>query len=221
MKDINLTHIKKDNPFLSILIPTVPKRKQQLDNLLSHLNRFIDTLDLSIEIIIAEDDFIHPVGFKRNYLRKLSYESGVKYSCFIDDDDLVTEEFFKSFKECYDRDNDVCAVIGTRTINGKSGAKFENSIRHKKYTRIGNAFNMYINHLCPIKNELVYDIEFPDINTAEDTIWSRRLQESNRIKSEYYNRGKVMYLYNFSYEGTLTQKPGQIQIYKENMHKYR
>ena len=80
------------NTLLSILIPTLNLRIGYLNRLLSTLQNQIikNNLYSEIEIIIFSDEFENTLGHKRN---KLCEESKGKYVLYIDDDDMVSDDF--------------------------------------------------------------------------------------------------------------------------------
>lgn len=77
---------------LSILIPTVPIRKNLLDNLLSILNKQIkdNNLENRVEVLVFEDNFENSVGKKRNILCE---RAKGKYVLVLDDDDMISDDF--------------------------------------------------------------------------------------------------------------------------------
>lgn len=214
----NVIRIGSEDPFLSVLIPTVESRKESLNRLVLELNRICLERSYSIEIITLLDNFENTVGVKRTRLRELST---APYSCFIDDDDMVSEQFMENAFQCYKLDLDCCKVIGLRTNDGKEDSTFELSIRNLKLIKLRNKYLNYVSHLNPIKNELCRDIPFPDMTTGEDTLWSERLMKMKVIKNEYNKGHKPTYFYNFSSRETLTQKKHQLENFRNEMHKYR
>jgi|688.fasta_scaffold341942_1 hypothetical protein len=91
---------------LSILIATVPPRKNYLNRLLTSLQNQIVNNNLQdlIEIVIYKDNFEKSLGEKRNFLIENSLG---KYVVFIDDDDMVSDDYCK----------DIFEVIRTKDVD--------------------------------------------------------------------------------------------------------
>ena len=71
---------------LSILIPTIPSRYEQYGELLSVLMPQVSE-HKNVEVLTLSDNYIVPIGEKRNKL--ISMAQG-KYVAFVDDDDMVS-----------------------------------------------------------------------------------------------------------------------------------
>ncbi len=72
---------------LSILIPTVPRRKESLDRLLSVL---YSQLKDEVELIVMLDNKKRTLGYKRREMMTLAQG---EYVVFIDDDDDITTDY--------------------------------------------------------------------------------------------------------------------------------
>ena len=72
---------------LSILIPTVPRRKESLDRLLSVLYPQIKD---EVELIVMLENKKRTLGYKRREMMTLAQG---EYVVFIDDDDDITTDY--------------------------------------------------------------------------------------------------------------------------------
>ena len=77
---------------LSLLVPTVPGREPKLAQLLDRLDKQI-ALRKDVELLVLRDNRSMPIGDKRN--KMLSLARGA-YVAFIDDDDMVSEDYVAS-----------------------------------------------------------------------------------------------------------------------------
>ena len=91
---------------LSILIPSIPERKNKLDNLLNELNRQKKSYEVEILTSVTEK-YIEgglSVGAKRDLLVQ---KAKGKYLCFLDDDDYLSPDYLDSIIEYTKQNTDV------------------------------------------------------------------------------------------------------------------
>ena len=151
---------------LSILICTIPSRKPMLERLLKVLTPNKDT-----EIIINDNP--GSIGAKRNSL--LRYAIG-EYITFIDDDDLVTEDYISKILNAITHKPDCCSLHGIITTNGANPRPFIHSLKYKSWFEKDNVYYRYPNHLNCVKRSLALATMFPEIDHGEDANYSDRLQ---------------------------------------------
>lgn len=176
---------------LSILIPTIKKRKLVFNRLMTELVRQIG--DLPIEIIHTDEEPPVTIGTKRNKL--LSLAKG-KYVCFFDDDDYPTEDYIPTIFEGIIKDVDCVYLRGVMTTNGKNPEIFEHSIKYNLYKTTGNEikYERFPNHLNTIRASIAKQFKFPESNWGEDTQWATLVFQSGLIKTEHYS-DKILYQY--------------------------
>lgn len=186
---------------LSILICTIEGREIQFSNLFNELNKQIseNNLENDIEILYKKDkrgDFT--IGHKR---QKLLEESKGKYIIYIDDDDMIHNEYCKIIINVIKNTNaDMIGYKLQRIVNTNKPELVDCSLKYKKW------FNSPINEFSyvrdidikvPIKRELVLKCGFRDIslldNLSEDYYFAKDVRE--HIKTEFYI-DEVMYYYN-------------------------
>ncbi len=180
---------------LSILICSLNGREHYLEKLLNVLSHQICD---SVEIIIESDNGELPIGEKRNVL--LNKSKG-KYVCFIDDDDLVSDDYISLI---LDKSNSNPDVIGFELEYYIDGELQGIAYHSKKYSKWSDSiskdskYNMVYyrcpNHLNPIKRDIVMEIMYPPINHGEDKIFSE-LIHTKLITEEYID--KPIYFYYF------------------------
>jgi glycosyltransferase involved in cell wall biosynthesis len=182
------------NPKLSILICTLPERKD-------FLNRLFDILDsqLSCDVEVHTDPWPKPftIGQKRNHL--LLKAKG-DYICFIDDDDRVSENYISLLMEGINKGIDCCSLTGIITEDGNNPLVFQHSIKYQQYKTNPEGmpvrYERYPNHLNCIKASIAKQFRFPEINHGEDTDFATQIFKSGLIKTEHWIED-VIYHYDY------------------------
>jgi len=195
-------------PILSILIPTLVGRERQLKNLLSkfnqesidafpHCDARIEFKKKPVEIFIAKDDRQITIGMKRNNL--LVAAQG-KYVAFIDDDDIVSDDYIDLLLNAAEADCDCASLKGEITIDGGKPEIFEHSLKYNEWKTNPEGseirYERYPNHLSLIRASIAKQFKFPEINHGEDHDWSKQIHESGLLKNEYYIP-EIIYYYNY------------------------
>lgn len=185
---------------LSVLIPTLPDRKNFLFDLLDELHYQMEYWDVEseVEIIIDDTEKHLSIGAKR---QRLLEKANGEYIVFIDDDDMILNDYLWVIVSGIKSDKpDVVSFNGYMTTNGKNRENFK--IRKDfpyitiKDTSGKNEYLRYNNHLSPIKREIALKIGYKDLSFAEDYDYAKRLKDSSLIKTEYYFDGD---LYHYKY----------------------
>lgn len=192
---------------LSLLIPTITKRKLLLQDLLfvfdnqinqnftSNNETEIDIITYNdIEILFFMNDSLQ-IGTKRNRLLEVSKG---EYVCFFDDDDLPSKDYISTLLEAIETNPDCVSLRGIMTTNGSNPEIFEHSLKYKAWETTKNKikYERYPNHLNCIRADIAKQFKFPEVNHGEDYNWSKQLHESGLLKNEYYTE-KVLYYYKF------------------------
>lgn len=181
---------------LSVLIPTLPNRFEVFSNLMFDLKFQLQALDKTNDVEIITDDSIYKsIGEKRNYL--LNLVNG-EYVCFIDDDDKVSDDYFKTIFSAIENKPDNLSLKGIITIDGQLPKYFEHSIKYNEYKTTQNliTYERYPNHLNVIKTEIAKKFKFPETNFGEDTDWATQIKDSGLLKKETYI-DKILYYYRY------------------------
>lgn len=168
----------KSDVLLSILIASIPQRAYALLRLLKHLKSQVDWAE-KVEILV--DKSVGPTtGAKRNML--LHRATG-KYVCFIDDDDLVSDDYVSKVLAACGEDKD-CASITGWAVFDKRSKLFQNTLQSPGWGEDAEKFYRTPNHLNAVKHELALSAGFPDVSVGEDHEYSRRLQPLLRTEAE-------------------------------------
>lgn len=178
---------------LSILICTIPERKDKFDLLYAKVNRLAK--NNSVQIIPNDSPRgTITIGAKRN---KLLTESIGEYVCFIDDDDDISDNYITEILKAIESKPD---CIGFKIMCDMEGVKQTAAISIKydwaenvdgfKYVRS-------IYHKTPVKREIALKCMFPDKSFGEDYEYSMRLKPY--LKNEAFIN-EFLYFYNYKYE---------------------
>lgn len=193
---------------LSILIPTIPSREKLLSELLIWLKPTNKT-----EILIFSDDCYHSIGAKRNYL--LSESTG-KFIVFIDDDDLVHENYCEIITNVIENENvDYIGYKMKRSFDGIAQTPEYHSIRYKECYKDTIASYRHISHTNPIKRAIAKSFRFPFITNGEDNQWCEKIYKSEMVKKEFFIDDYLYeqrYVSNKSFEHTFHSTKNNAQI---------
>lgn len=179
---------------LSLLICTIPKRKEMLDKLLFELRSQVSAGQYEVEILV--DPNPGTIGAKR---QRLLLAAQGDYVSFIDDDDEVATDYLKTIIPNLGV-VDAIGFEGEITTNGRNKKRFSISMHHGYHEKSG-VYYRFNNHLSPVKRSIALAIGYKDIPFAEDYDYALRLHEAGLVKTEKYIY-KPMYFYRY-----LTKKP--------------
>jgi glycosyltransferase involved in cell wall biosynthesis len=193
---------------LSILICSIPQRKEQLNLLLSELEKQVNEIGLNInediEVIVRDDQHelfnkkdVLNVGEKRNLLLEAS--SG-KFVCFIDDDDWISPNYLKLIIEVI-KNNQNIDCIGFKQeylVDGEEqigGSKVCISLKYRQWDLNVDGYLAIRtpHHLTPIKRQICIDAGgYKNLDKAEDLDFSNRVYPL--LKKEYFI-DEIIYYY--------------------------
>lgn len=174
---------------LSILICSLGSRVDKLQRLLNVLQPQAHN---DVEIIVKTDEGQIPIGRKRNLLLD---EAQGEYVCFVDDDDLVSEDYVSKILSAIETKPDCCGLQGIITFQGSSPRMFIHSLKYKEWFEQNKIYYRCPNHLNPVKRELALQVKFPESNFGEDRDYSTRLLPL--LKEERFIPGVI---YHYLYE---------------------
>lgn len=190
--------MKPENMKLSVLVCSISRRLADLAVLLSELEK--QAQGKPVEILWLGDNCSMTVGEKRNKLLGLAKGD---YVCFVDDDDMVEDEYLCRILRGVEQNPDVvCFDIGFS--NAELGGPEIPAV-----FSIHNVFNRNFkrkrvrmpNHLMAVKREHALKVGFTEKSFGEDTDYGLRLRGSSKatclLKTEYHC-GKILYHYRFN-----------------------
>jgi hypothetical protein len=187
---------------LSILIPSIPQREYQFDELCFQVALQIYELKIAHPMLgqveIVWDDskrFIDgglSIGKKRE---SLVQRATGKYLCFLDDDEEIAPNYVETLVRLCNEDKDVCTFRSFAkndfywsVIDMRLGSENEEATPERIVKR--NAW-----HICPVKSEYAKLYEFEDTNYSEDWNWMEKVL--THCKTEAHT-DQIIHCYNHS-----------------------
>jgi hypothetical protein len=154
---------------LSILVCTLVSRRHLLLPLLELLNRQSTP---QVEVLVNADDGTKPIGTKRNELLDQAHGN---YVAFVDDDDLVSEDYVHRILAAVRSSPDCCGLEGIVTFDGRNPRRFIHSMKYDHWFEKDGVYYRPPNHLSPVKREIALQVMFPDISFSEDRDYSMKI----------------------------------------------
>ena len=184
-----VSKVNKKEIDLSILICSLTERRNIfLDRLLDKLEPQVK--DKNVELLVFSDNAKRSIGQKRNDAIKMA---NGKYSCFIDDDDLVSDDYVDLIlKEIRDWSPDVIVFDALITFD-EQRPKLVKYGREFDYCEKEEAYYRHPNHLMVHKKSNITEW-FQDIKTGEDDEWASRMLDRIVTQSRIE---KILYYYEY------------------------
>jgi len=168
------------NPKLSILICTLPERKQMLEELLDVLNKDMDNLPITRDEmgepitnpveILCDDEIGISVGHKRNNLIKISKGD---FIVFIDDEDMVSYDYVSLIYDTIIKEDKIDSIaINGICITANKKNKIYISKDYSKWYEEHNILYRTPNRMSPVLRQIAINVGFPSIDFGEDYHYS-------------------------------------------------
>lgn len=174
----------------SILIPTIPQRHDQLKLLLALLQPQVDKFDGQIEVLVLQDDQTMSVGEKR---QKLMEAANGRYISFVDDDDLVADNYCEAIMEALSDNPDYVGFQLQLYVDATRMKPTFHSLKYVEWSEDKNGYYRNISHLNPILRGIAMKGRF-DGGYGEDHRWAQQIAETELLKAETYV-DEIMYHY--------------------------
>jgi len=207
----------REQPLLSILIPSIPSRFSLAQALVKKLEDQIG--DLPVEVCVFTDNKRRSIGLKRDALVQIA--SG-KMLSFCDDDDDISPEYCPEMVAAIRSNHDVDTVVFTQhaCIDGKNfSVRFGLEYKVPEQARL--LWNGQFKNItrppwtvCAWKSSLAKKHSFPDTGMDEDWQWIQKLLPEAKTQARIE---KVLHTYRFNSatsEGEQTIKARQIAAEK-------
>lgn len=192
----------QDSLVLSILMPTIPERREMFSNLRTELGRQIIRVRL-VHPVLGRVEVLYDhrpkykdggpsIGEKRQSL--LDRAEG-EYVCFLDDDERIAPNYVEELlRLCWEKPD-----VGTFS----SISKLENFwcvvVMSIKHTENQQAFPGIVLrkpwHICPVRRDLALRVRFNDSNYGEDWVW---FEEVLKYCKNEKNTSAIIHQYNHS-----------------------
>lgn len=175
----------------TIGILTVPPRAKQLRELLDVLEPQIAEAKGKIQAVVLYNNFEKTLGELRQHIVD---EAKGDYVSFIDDDDMVPDDFCQTILPHLNGKND---YIGFRVAfyhNGRKMPQVIHSLRYDDWHQTDRGYFRDISHLNPIKTDIARQASFKGM-LGEDMDWANQLR--GKLKKEHFI-DREMYEYRHS-----------------------
>ncbi|HET6224663.1 MAG TPA: hypothetical protein VFF27_00195 [Bacteroidia bacterium] len=171
---------------LSILIPTLPDRKDFLNEMLTNINKQVSSLNAGdkVEVLIDDRGREFTTGTKRNSLLE---QSKGKYTWFVDDDDFIWEYSIAEILKASETDSDVIGINGLMTTDNKNPVQWYIALGYEYKAEMQNGKEVYLrfpNHITPMKREHAIRVKFPNKTVFEDYEWASALRDAGYLKTQ-------------------------------------
>lgn len=188
----------------TILILTCEVRKHLLYRLCNNLVKQIKNNKYTDVSIMINKDKTKNIGMKRNTL--INYTNS-DYCAFIDDDDMVSDDYVKTIMTSLSDDIDILGFNLLYNNNGKlqhiTMHTYDNDVFKNKQKLNKNIKINAPNHLNPKKTSIHKNNLFKEINWQEDSNFQSEIKKLN-LKEKYID--KDMYIYLFDNNISLSTK---------------
>ena len=104
-------------------------------------------------------------------------KSSGKYFCFIDDDDLISENYFELIFNAFKEDPDSVGFKGMYYEKEFSKMVFEHNFDNKTHFKKNNIQYRPLNHLNPMKTDIAKKLLYKEINFGEDIDFGDRVMK--------------------------------------------
>jgi glycosyltransferase involved in cell wall biosynthesis len=143
--------------------------------------------------VLFNSDRGYSIGEKRN---KMVAQAQGKYIAFIDDDDLVSNEYVCLIMDGINKDVDCCGLTGLYKPDNAKEQLFIHSIRYNDFFERDNILYRCPNHLNTVKREHALKCPFPHWERSEDSHYAFMLRDTGLLKTEHVIE-KIIYTYEY------------------------
>ncbi|MFH1718521.1 MAG: glycosyltransferase family A protein [Planctomycetota bacterium] len=133
------------------------------------MDRLRPQLAESVELIIKENAAVADGGATIGENRNEALADAIgDYVCFVDDDDLVSEDYVARILAAIETCPDVVGLTGHYICGANKPELFVHSIRYKEWLTVDGVHQRMPNHINAIRRDLVMQVKYPPKNHGED-----------------------------------------------------
>jgi len=170
----------------SILIPSVVNRPQLLDRLVSRLAPQVKEFDGGVEVVIFWNNYERQLGELRQLML---VDAQGEYVNFIDDDDLVVEDYVKTIFPLLDGVDYIGFMVDFYSNGTKVNKPVMHSLKCEGWYEDSNGFYRRGVHTNPIKRDIAlahanYDQSDYTSKRPEDVLYAKNIDPY--LKTEHY-----------------------------------
>jgi glycosyltransferase involved in cell wall biosynthesis len=193
------TRQRKTPTLLSVLIPTITEREDEANALFRRVEDM--ARGLPVEVIALRDNRRCGIGEARN---KLLRAAGGRYITFLDDDDDLSDDYFRQVLPYCCGAADVISYDQRAIVDGAEG-RINCRLGHElEPFRPGAVTKRPPWFWCVWRRELACAYAVPQVRAQEDVLWLRHLWAEAETEAHI---PQVLHRYNFSSATTTLQKP--------------
>lgn len=184
---------------LSILICTIPERKELFDAL--RVNLFRQALESKGDVEIIDNGAARgtlTIGEKR---QRLLEQAQGDYVVYFDDDDKPSPYYVDEILKALESNPDCVGFNILMTTNGANPETCIHSLRNKVWEKRRGKYLRNVTHFNPVRRELALQVGFKSISFGEDKEYADRI--SLLCKSEVFID---KYLFDYRYENKTPHK---------------
>lgn len=176
-------------PLLSIMIASLPERKDKLARLLAILEPQITD---ESELLVFVSNKAETLGQKRDRMIRAAVG---RFVCFVDDDDIVADDYVSLVTEAIKNNPDIDCVGFAGTLECPNGTVYKERYTIQNRDRMGrfnNVYECFVGHITPIRRDIVLSVGFKSVDFGEDSEFCKQIMPLCQ-KEAYID--KVMYRY--------------------------
>jgi len=180
---------------LSILIPSIPSRFNQLQRIFATLEHQAKGRD--VEILCFLDNKKRSIGYKRDALVQMSKGD---YVSFVDDDDQVSGEYVTSLLQGIEHKPDVVTFNQKCIIDDRECiVDFDLHYKSNQPFTPDKVIKRRPFHVCAFRGDIARRYRFEDSMYGEDWMWCEQLLKD--VKTQY-KINEIIHTYIFDKEVT-------------------
>ena len=152
-----------------------------------------------IEVLLLVDNKSMMLGHKRNTMVDMAQG---KYVQFVDDDDRIAPDMFRSVLDATDSNADVITFLAAVSLNGNRPKTCHYSLEYTEDRNTQHGYERIPNHICAIRRDLARQVSYPHLAYGEDSGYSRLLRP---LLMTEHHIDRVLYFYDYCLETTEAQ----------------
>lgn len=198
------------NPTLSLLICTIPQRRDSFQFLVAELFKQVSQFSPGTVEVLVDGDATARSGVKRQ--RLLSQVQGT-YCAFIDDDDAVAPDYVAKMLDAARHSPSVITFdLSFRRLRPSSTVSHAERWSYRLLPDNRPKGLMTANHLCAWRTEIAQKVGWcPYLGYGDDQLWYKPLFLAyGDALTEIHIADHPLYFYQYSPEGTVNQRMDQI-----------
>lgn len=198
-------------PTWTILIPTLGERGRSFTALIDRLMPQVDAFVGRVKVLAFWNNGQPGLPEIR---QRLMEAVDTDYLSFIDDDDMVPEDFVSSVMAALESRPDYVGFKVRYLADGRDRGEVDHSLRHGTWAEERNPYRLIrdISHINPMRSEVAKAADFRVVERGqvEDRPWVAQVRDAGSLRTEVY-LDRVMYEYRWDRRGSRWKTPDRIR----------